>query len=57
MLSKSMKIKYEGLEFNLDALRDLNCEYIFSAGEILDSEEMGLVFMGYYEAETSYWGV
>lgn len=57
MLSKSMKIKYEGLEFNLDALRDLNCEYIFSAGEILDIERMGLVFMGYYETETSYWGV
>lgn len=57
MLSKSMKIKYEGLEFNLDALRDLSCEYIFSAGEILDSEGMGLVFMGYYETETSYWGV
>lgn len=57
MLSKSMKIKYEGLEFNLDALRDLNCEYIFSAGEILDSDRMGLVYMGYYETETSYWGV
>lgn len=57
MLGKAMEIKYEGLEFDLEALRELDCEYIFSAGEILDYEEMGLTFLGYYETDSSYWGV
>lgn len=57
MLGKTMEIKYEGLEFDLAALGDLGCEYIFSAGEIVDWEEMGLDFLGYYETDTSFWGV
>lgn len=57
MLGKAANVKYEGLEFDLEALRGLGCEYIFSAGEILDSQEMGLTFLGYYETDTSFWGV
>ena len=57
MLSKRAQVKYQGLEFDLDALADLGCEYIFSAGEILDAERMGLKPMGYYESEKSYWGI
>lgn len=57
MLGKTMEIKYEGLEFDIEALRELDCEYIFSAGEILDHEEMGLTFLGYYETDSSYWGI
>ncbi len=57
MLGKTLGIRYEGLEFDMEALKGLGCEYIFSAGEILDYEEMGLEFLGYYETESSYWGV
>ena len=57
MLDKTLEIKYEGLEFDMEALKDLDCEYIFSAGEIVDSGRMGLTFLGYYETESSYWGV
>lgn len=57
MLGKADKIRYEGLEFDLEALTELDCEYIFSAGEILDSGEMGLEFLGYFETDTSYWGI
>lgn len=57
MLGKTLGIKYENLEFDMEALKELGCEYIFSSGEILDSEKMGLTFMGYYETEISYWGV
>lgn len=57
MLGKTEEIRYEGLEFDMEALRELNCEYIFSAGEILDCEKMGLTFLGYYETDSSYWGV
>ncbi|MDE6924633.1 MAG: hypothetical protein K2P59_05140 [Acetatifactor sp.] len=57
MLGKAAGIRYEGLEFDLEVLKELGCEYIFSAGEILDSEAMGLKFLGYYETDTSFWGV
>ena len=57
MLGKAMEIKYEGLELDLAALGNLGCEYIFSAGEIVDWEKMGLDFLGYYETDTSFWGV
>lgn len=57
MLGKTTEVRYEGLEFDLEALSELGCEYIFSAGEILDSEAMGLTFLGYYETDTSFWGV
>lgn len=57
MLGKRAGIQYEGLEFDMDALKELGCEYIFSAGEILDSDRMGLTYMGFYETEDSYWGI
>jgi len=57
MLGKSAEIKYQELEFDTDALRELGCEYLFSAGEILNAGELGLEFMGYYETEKSFWGV
>lgn len=57
MLGKTEEIRYDELELDMEALRELGCEYIFSAGEIQDFEKMGLAFLGYYEAEGSYWGV
>ena len=41
----------------MEALRDLGCEYLFSGGEILDANRMGLTPMGYFETEDSYWGI
>ena len=57
MLSKRDQVKYKGLEFDLDALADLGCDYLFSAGEILDAVDMGLTPMGYFESDESYWGI
>ena len=57
MLGKTAEVRYEGLEFDMEALRELDCEYIFSAGEIQDYEKMGLTFLGYYKTDSSYWGV
>lgn len=57
MLSKDSEVQYAGLAFDMEALADLGCEYLFSGGEILDAERMGLEFMGYYETEESYWGI
>ncbi|MCM1553272.1 MAG: DUF6044 family protein, partial [Butyrivibrio sp.] len=50
-------VVYEGLEFDMEALRGLGCEYLFSGGEIADAEQMGLELMGYFETEDSYWGI
>lgn len=57
MLQKGSGVVYEGLEFDMDALADLGCEYLFSGGEIADCERMGLQPMGYFETEDSYWGI
>lgn len=57
MLGKNRSIVYENLELDLQALRDLGCEYIFSCGEILDAGRLGLRPMGYFETEESYWRV
>lgn len=57
MLGKKDKIVYENLQFDMEALKELGCEYLFSCGKILNAEELGLKFMGYYETEVSYWGI
>lgn len=57
MLGKKNEITYERLEFDMEALKELDCAYLFSAGEILNAEELGLKLLGYYETEKSYWGV
>lgn len=57
MLGKREHIVYENLEFNMEALKELNCEYLFSCGEILNAEELGMEFLGYFETEKSYWGI
>lgn len=57
MLGKNNRVQYSNLKFDLQALRDLGCEYLFSGGEIADAAEAGLSFLGYYETETSYWGI
>lgn len=57
MLGKDTDIVYENPEFDMDALKELDCEYLFSCGEILNAEELGLELLGYFETETGYWGV
>ena len=56
-LQKGNSLVYEGLEFDMDALRELGCEYLFSGAEIADATRMGLKSLGYYETEKSYWGI
>ena len=57
LLGKQLEILYEKLEFDMEALKGLGCEYLFSCGEILNPGELGLSLMGYFETEESYWGV
>lgn len=57
MLEKGSGVVYEGLDFDMRALAELGCEYIFSGGEIADAGRMGLECMGYFETAESYWGI
>lgn len=56
-LQKGNDLVYEGLDFDMDALRELGCEYLFSGAEIADADRMGMDLVGYYETEDSYWGI
>lgn len=56
-LQKGNNLVYEGLDFDMEALKELGCEYLFSGSEIGDAERMGLTLVGYYETEKSYWGI
>lgn len=57
MSGKNSRIVYEKLEFDIDALKALGCEYLFSCGVIENAGELGLSCLGYYETESSYWGI
>ncbi|MCH5270442.1 MAG: hypothetical protein J1E83_06790 [Lachnospiraceae bacterium] len=57
MLGKDSQIVYEKPEFDMEALKALGCEYLFSCGVIENAEELGLSCLGYYETESSYWGI
>lgn len=57
MLGKSFGETIADLRLNFDELRKLNCQYIFSAGEIVDCDKYGLRFVGDYETDSSYWHI
>lgn len=56
-LAKNSGVVYEPLEFDIEALKELGCRYLFSGGEIPGAEKIGLECMGYYETDSSYWGI
>lgn len=56
-LSASSEAVYEGLEFDMEALKDLGCEYLFSGGQILDASHMNLEELGNFKTKDSYWRI
>lgn len=57
MLGKNSQIVYRNLELDMNTLKELGCDYIFSCGLIENAADMGLELRGYYETEDSFWGV
>ncbi|MBD5551381.1 MAG: hypothetical protein HDQ96_09405 [Lachnospiraceae bacterium] len=57
MLGKQHQIVYKSLDFDITALAELGCEYIFSCGVIQNAEKLDLELLGYFETEDSYWGI
>ncbi len=56
-IGKDRDIKYKNLEFDVEALKNLNCEYIFSAAEVLCAEELNWKYLGDFKDDISYWHV
>jgi len=57
MNGKASEVKYEGLKYNYDLLKDLGCEYLFSCGEIVDANDENLEILGVFSNDTAYWKI
>lgn len=57
LLSKKANVQVENLHFNFEKMREMGCEYLFSAAEITDAEKYDLTFEGSFESESSWWRV
>ncbi len=56
-IDKNNNATYHDLELNINKLHQLGCEYIFSALQIEDAEDMNLEFIECFESDISYWKV
>lgn len=57
LVSKYHNAQIEELHLDVEKMREMGCEYLFSAAEILDAEEHDLKFEGSFESESSWWRV
>ncbi|MBO4808925.1 MAG: hypothetical protein J5537_07765 [Lachnospiraceae bacterium] len=57
MNGKASEVKYEGLKYNYDLLKDMGCEYLFSCGEIVDANDENLEILGVFSNDTAYWKI
>lgn len=57
MIGKLSHARFERLLLDMEQLKGLGCEYLFSGGEIENAAQLGLECMGYFETQDSYWGI
>ncbi|MBR5897330.1 MAG: hypothetical protein IKZ39_06905, partial [Lachnospiraceae bacterium] len=57
LLKKGFSGTITDLRLDFAKMKELNCDFIFSAGEIIDAEQYGLLYRGYYSTDDSYWGI
>lgn len=56
-IEKSADAQIDELHLDFDKMREMGCEYLFSAGEILCAEDLGIELEGVFESETSWWKI
>lgn len=56
-MRKDVEFAYQNLELNLEKMKEMGCEYIFSAAEIRNAEEIGLDFEERFDTEESIYEV
>lgn len=57
LCGKDDNLPIDNLEINTKALKDLGCEYIFSAVEIINYRKLNLKFINSYTTDKSYWRI
>lgn len=57
MIRKYAATAYQDLDIDVNQLSSMGCEYIFSAMEILNADDLGLMSGGVYETPASYYRV
>ncbi len=56
-LAKGADFRYDTLELNTSAMKDLGCEYLFAGAEITNAEDMDLELLGRFSTSESYYEV
>lgn len=57
LCSKEDNLLIENLDINTKALKDLGCQYVFSAVDIKNYKELNLDFVNAYTTSDSYWNI
>lgn len=57
LMGKTSEAVISDFSFDVNEMKKLNCEYLFSAGKIENAEKLGLNLFGVYESESSYWRI
>lgn len=56
-IQKKQNFRYEDLELNTEKMAELGCEYLFSAAQIVNAEEIGLHLEGRFDTEESLYEI
>ena len=56
-IQKTQDFRYEDLELNTEKMAELGCEYLFSAAQIVNAEEIGLHLEGRFDTEESLYEI
>ncbi len=56
-LAKGADFRYDTLELNTSAMKDLGCEYLFAGAEITNAEAMNLNLVGRFSTDESYYEI
>lgn len=57
MLGDGFNGTIDDLRMDISKMKDMNCQYIFSVGEITDCGRYGLISLGEFSNEDSYWNI
>ena len=58
-LKKDADFRYQNLELNTGKMKQMGCDFLFSAAEIVpkNAERLGLTLQGVYDTEDSYYRI
>ena len=57
MIGKFAATAYQNLEIDVEQLKSMGCEYLFSAMEIVNAQDLNMTLEGVYETPSSYYKV